>query len=152
MSAGERAAFDNRVRLHVYRHFVEKGRPPAAAETAQALSSSAAKVRAAYRRLAEGRVLVLHEGSDDILMAEPFSVVPTSFHVQVGKRFWWGNCIWDALGIPAMLKQDARVVTACGCCNSAMSMKIENSALAEAPGVIHFVVPARDWWKDVVFT
>lgn len=83
-------------------------------------------------------------------MAEPFSAVPTAFHVEVGAHAWWGNCIWDALGIAALLHQDARIVTACGCCNDAMSVAIRNGKLAEAAGVVHFAIPARDWWKNVV--
>jgi hypothetical protein len=37
--------------------------------------------------------------------------------VQAGKRRWWANCIWDALGIPAMLHRDVRIDACCGCCN-----------------------------------
>jgi hypothetical protein len=37
-------------------------------------------------------------------MANPFSAVPTPFLVRSGDRSWYGNCIWDALGIPAMLQ------------------------------------------------
>ena len=84
-------------------------------------------------------------------MAEPFSAVPTAFAVEVGTQKWWGNCIWDALGIPAMLKQDARVVTACGCCNEAMTLEVRDGQLLKAPGVVHLAIPPREWWNDVVF-
>ena len=84
-------------------------------------------------------------------MAEPFSAVPTGFEVNAGNRSWWGNCIWDALGIPAMLKVDARIYTACGCCNDAMALTVKNGRLLDKSGSIHFAVPARRWWEDVVF-
>jgi len=93
--------FDKHVRLHIYNHFVQKGIAPTMVETAEALSRSLLEVQVAYQRLADGRALVL-QGSDEILMAGPFSAVPTSFQVEVGNRSWWGNCIWDALGIPAI--------------------------------------------------
>jgi hypothetical protein len=83
--------------------------------------------------------------------AEPFSAVPTAFYVEVGKHAWWGNCIWDALGIPAMLKEDARVITACGCCNDAMTVEVRNGELLHPSGLVHFALPPKDWWKDVVF-
>jgi len=46
-------------------------------------------------------------------MAEPFSAVPTSFLVRSGTRQWWGNCIWDALAILALVGTDGSVFTAC---------------------------------------
>lgn len=142
--------FDKRVRFQVYAQCVTTGQIPMAQEVAQTLSCSLADVRAAYQRLAEGKALVLQK-SREVLMAEPFSAVPTTFAVEVGERMWWGNCIWDALGIPVMLKQDARVVTACGCCNEAMALEIQAGKLLKAPGVVHFALPPREWWNDVIF-
>lgn len=141
--------FDKRVRHYIYDHFVKMGQAPTRVQCAQALSCPVADVEAAYRRLAEGRALVL-QSSGEILMAEPFSAVPTAFYVTIGEHAWWGNCIWDALGIPAMLKEDARVITACGCCSDAMTVEIRNGELVEAPGLVHFAIPPRDWWKNVV--
>ena len=142
--------FEKRVRLYIYNHFVEKGKAPTMVETAEALSSSLLHVQGAYQRLADGRALVL-QGNSEILMAEPFSAVPTSFQVEVGNRSWWGNCIWDALGIPAMLHGDARVITACGCCNDSMALEVKDGSLMAASGIVHFAIPPQDWWKNVVF-
>ena len=141
---------DQRIRRYIYDHFVKTGQAPTIVQCAQALSSTISQVQGAYRRLAEGRALVL-QGNGEILMAEPFSAVPTAFSVEVGTHAWWGNCIWDALGIPAMLKEDARIVTACGCCNEAMTVTIQNGSLVDPVGAVHFGIPPQDWWKDVVF-
>jgi len=97
-------------------------------------------------------VLVLHEISGELLMVAPFSCVPTPFEVEAGKGSWWGNCIWDALGILAMLKQDGRVVTSCGCCGDPLTVTVRDGMLAAAAGVVHFALPAKDWWKDIVLT
>jgi hypothetical protein len=142
--------FEKRVRSYIYDHFVKTGQAPGVAQCAQALSSSTSEVASALRRLAEGRALVLQENGE-ILMAEPFSAVPTPFYVEVGTHAWWGSCIWDALGIPAMLNEDARVVTACGCCNTAMAVDIRNGELAQAAWLVHFAIPPKDWWQDIVF-
>ncbi len=142
--------FEKQVRHYIYNYFVKTGQAPTVAQSAQALSCTVADVEKAYRRLAEGRALVLQENGE-ILMAEPFSAVPTAFYVEVGKHVWWGNCIWDALGIPAMLKEDARIITACGCCNTSMTVEIHNGELVNATGLVHFAIPPKDWWKDVVF-
>ena len=78
--------------------------------------------------------------------------MPTSFPVQVGKRHWWANCIWDALGIPAMLHRDARIDASCGCCNHQMVLHVINGRLSGPKGIIHIAVPARHWYDDIVFT
>src|SRR5215471_12371116 len=128
--------FDKQVRRYIYEHFVRHRQAPTMLQCAQALASDVSHIQAAFRRLAEGKALVL-QNNGEILMAEPFSAVPTAFYVEVGTDAWWGNCMWDALGIPAMLKQDARIVTACGCCNDAMTVEIRNSELCNASEVVH---------------
>lgn len=85
-------------------------------------------------------------------MAEPFSAIPTSFVVESGSRSWWGNCIWDALGIPAALGRDAKIVTSCADCGESMTLTVEEGRLSGSDGVVHYLVPARQWWPDVVFT
>lgn len=145
------AAQDSKVRLYIYRRFIETGRAPKIAGTAAAFSATEAEARSAYQRLAEAHALVL-QASGEILRAAPFWAVPTRFWVAHGKRFWWGSCIWDALGIPAMLKQNARILTGCGCCDAAMELEVRGGAVTLAEGVIHFAVPARRWYDNVAFT
>jgi hypothetical protein len=142
--------FDKHVRSQVYAYFLKTGQAPTTGKIAKALSCPLLEVRAAYQRLAAGRALVLQEDGE-VLMAEPFSAVPTVFSVEVGKHSWWGNCIWDALGIPAMLKENARIVTSCGCCGESMVLEVKEGLLLDAPGIVHFAIPPRDWWNDVVF-
>ena len=142
--------FDKQVRYYIYDYFVKTGQAPSLQDCSQAFSCSLEETQAAFQHLAEQRALVL-QSTGEILMAEPFSAVPTAFSVEVGSHVWWGNCIWDALGILAMLHTDGRVVTACGCCNDAMQVKIHHDQLVNLSGCIHFAIPPKDWWKDVVF-
>ena len=143
---------DVRVRSHVYGVTMQRGYPPTIAEISAALSLAQADVRATFERLAAGRALVLQPGSGEILMAEPFSAVPTPFVVEVGGFSCYGNCIWDALGVAVMLKQEARIKTACGDCGMALQLTVAGGLVAGDAGVAHFAVPARHWWNDVVFT
>lgn len=143
--------FDARLRGHIYRHFVRKGRAPKIAEMAAALAVSRPKIKNSLERLARDHAIVLQENGE-LWRAAPFSAVSTAFSVQIGKRRWWANCIWDALGIPAMLHEDGRIDAACGCCNLEMIVRISRGKLATKDGTIHFAVPARNWYDDVVFT
>ena len=147
----EEAALDHEVRRCVYDRVMSEGLPPTIAETASALSTTPDNVEASFRRLADGHILVLQSGTGEILMANPFSAVPTPFLVRAGNRFWYGNCIWDAMGIPAMLKQDATIEASCGCCGTAMHLAVAGGSLEEASGIAHFAIPAAHWWDDIVF-
>ena len=151
----EQSSFDKVFRHHlcypVYDYVMREGLPPAIAETSSALARSPDEVGDSFQRLANGHILVLQKGSGEILMANPFSAVPTPFLVKAGGRSYYGNCIWDAMGIPAMLKQDATIEASCGCCSTAMSLKVTNGSLEEARGLAHFAIPAAHWWDDIVF-
>jgi hypothetical protein len=142
---------DRSLRLFVYRHLLNRERCPTIAEMARGLRTSAAKVRDSLTRLSEGHAFMTQENGE-LWRAAPFSCVPTSFPVKVGKKSWFGNCIWDALGIPACLNKDAKIGAACGCCNLDMPVEIRGGKLSAGEGIIHIAVPARHWYRDVVFT
>jgi len=143
--------FDARVRRFTYRHMLRHEKSPAVREIAAALRCPAAKVRTALARLSESHAFMQQENGE-LWRVAPFSCIPTAFPVTVGKRTWFANCIWDALGIPAMLGKDAEIKAACGCCNYDMPLEVHSGKLSSSRGVIHIAVPAREWYKDVVFT
>ena len=143
---------DKEVRRLVYDTVMRTGRVPSSGEIASFTATSPESVLESFKRLEAAHMLLLQRGSGEILMAPPFSAVPTAFHVESGGVSYWGNCIWDALGVPAMLHRDARIVTACGDCGEAMEMRVEGGSLAPAEGVIHFAIPARHWWDNLVYT
>ncbi|HEX5938217.1 MAG TPA: organomercurial lyase [Actinomycetota bacterium] len=144
------SAFDRQVRLSIYRAIVEDGRPPTAPELAGTLDVPAAGVEDAFRRLADGRAIVLAPGTPYVWMANPFSAIPTPFEVRVGDRGYFGNCIWDALGIPACLHEDAQIRTFCPDCSEPISLEVRGDMLAAPAGAtIHFAVPAAHWWEDI---
>ena len=142
---------DGEVRRFVYQATIASGTVPLSAAVADALGAGADQVRASFERLAEAHVLVLQRDTREILMAMPFSAVPTPFVATVGATKYFANCAWDALGIPAMLGRDARIVTTCGCCTNAMTLDVAAGGL-RGEGVVHFAVPARRFWDNIVFT
>jgi Alkylmercury lyase len=153
MSCNEklREEFDRRLRLFVYRYLLRQQRSPTVAEMAKGVGGSIPRVRAGLARLSESHAFMPQENGE-LWRAAPFSCVSTAFPVKVGKRSWFANCIWDALGIPAMLEKDARIGASCGCCNFEMPLEVKAGKLRSGRGLIHIAVPARAWYKDVVFT
>lgn len=146
------AELDRDVRLHVYRFFVEHGAPPDVARVAQELGLAVEEAEASFRRLEEAHVLVLAPGTANIWMVNPLSAFPTPFWVETAKGSWWANCIWDAFGIVAMLREDGAVSTSCADCGEPMEFQIEGGGLAPVEGVAHFAVPARRWWENIGYT
>lgn len=132
---------ETRIRARIYDELLRTGLTPSAAEVGDP---------AALRRLAEGRVIVLDDAGE-IVMAPPFSAVPTPFPVSTPDLRAFGNCIWDALGIAAMAKSDARIETSCGDCGAGMQVTVEGDSV-RGEGIMHFAIPARRWWEDIVFT
>lgn len=143
--------FDGRVRQLVYEITLDRGYPSSQEDVGIRLAVPVQEVRAAYTRLAAAHMLVLQPDTGEILMANPFSAVPTPFLVHTDRFDCYGNCIWDALGIAAMLRQDVRITTSCGDCGYSIELSIRGGALAKSEGVVHFALPARRWWEDIVF-
>ena len=144
-------AFDADIRLHVYTRLLEDGRAPTVAGTADAFGRSTEEVEAAYRRLAEGRAIVLHPGTVDVWMAPPLSAVRTPFLIEAQGRERFGNCVWDGLGVLAMVRADGVVRTSCADCDEPLDLVVRDGRLEPSDSVIHFAVPAARWWEDIGF-
>ncbi len=149
-------SFDARVRLGIYRFILRTGHVPVAAGLAVQLRKPEAEVLAAFRRLSSAHAIVLEPNGERILRAAPFWGSPTGFSVDVGRRSYWASCVWDALGVPALLRRDALIRASCGCCSETMEVRVRGGNLraggSRGRGVIHFAVPARHWYRDIVFT
>lgn len=135
---------DDETRFLIYDITMREGAPPTQARLgADAVES--------MKRLAAARMLVLQPETDEILMAGPFSAVPTPFRVTLDAFSCYGNCIWDALGIAAMLRKDASIETSCGDCGAATCIGVRDGKVS-GDGFMHFALPPRMWWQDIVFT
>jgi hypothetical protein len=147
--------FDNEVRLAIYDFFEAAGRPPVAVDIARRLDARPPEVEAAYRRLADAHVLVLAPVTPYIWMANPFSALPTPFQVTASGREWWGNCIWDAMGIVAMLGGNGDVNASCADCGDHITLATRDGELIPQEideSIVHFSIPAANWWDEIGFT
>jgi hypothetical protein len=143
---------DVELRNLTYGLFVELGRAPTADEVAEAGGTTAADAVAAWRRLHDQHALVLNLATDELRMANPFSAVPTAYRVRARDRWWYGNCAWDAFGICAALHVDGRIETSCSDCGEPIAVEVRDQRPDDATFLFHCLVPARNWWDDIVFT
>ncbi len=148
----EASSFDADVRRQIYSVTLGRGLPPTIGELAHATRSPAQTVRESLDRLAAARVLILQPVSREILMAPPFSAVPTPFVARTAAHSSYANCAWDALGVSVMLHRAATIESACACCGEAITVATRMGSSPEGEAVVHFAVPARRWWDDIVYT
>ena len=135
---------DVELRNRIYAWFVERGEAPSPDEVGADV--------AAFQRLHDEHALVLEPRGTEIRMLNPFSVVPTAYRVEAGGRSWYGNCVWDAFGIPAALGVDGHVSTNCPYCGTPLEVDVVERRPRPNDLVAHILVPARHWWDDIVFT
>jgi hypothetical protein len=151
--------FDVEVRLAIQHAFLNGGPTPTVRSIAADVDAEQSLVAVAFDRLAAARMIVLVPGTHEILMSAPFAGRRTPFLVTVGERTYHANCIWDAVGVSAMLAgagrpSDADVQTSCADCGASLSIAVRDGRVStDADGVIaHFAVPAARWWADIGFT
>lgn len=141
------------MRVEIYRSFIEDGRAPMSQELAKALSLEPSEVSRALKELHDNDVIELMPETELIWLAHPFSALDSPFVAAAGAHAWDAICIWDALGILALMETDGSVVTRCPDCAEGLHIEIEDGGISAPEGaVVHFGVPASQWYEDVGFT
>jgi len=145
-------ARDIDLRNATYALFVERGRAPVPEEVARRSGLEAHEVEAGWRRLHDAHALVLHPGTAELRMANPFSAVPTAYRVRAGGRWWYANCAWDAFGVCAALGVDGRIEGSCPDCGEPLEVEVRDEQPDAVDLCFHCLVPAARWWEDITFT
>ena len=144
-------AFVWRLRGHLYRRIRDRGTVPVREELRAQLGAGDTEVDGALRFLADAHVLALDE-SGEVLMAHPFSAVPTPYRVETVAGSYWANCAWDAIAIPILLDTDGRTPTICPGSGERFELTVTGGHLRPADAVVRFAVPVRNFWDDIGFT
>ena len=143
---------DIELRDATYQLFVEHGRAPSAEAVAVATGATVEEVQRGWRRLHDAHALVLSGAGTELRMANPFSAVPTAHRVEAGGRSWYANCAWDAFGVCAALQADGRIETSCPDCGEPLGIDVRGERPDDESRLFHCLVPAQQWWEDIVFT
>jgi hypothetical protein len=138
---------DLELRRRTYAFLIDHGRAPRAVEL-----GDPEEVVSGWSRLDAEHAVVLNPATDELRMLNPFSAVPSAYRVQAGGRWWYGNCAWDAFGICAALHTDGRIETSCPDCGEPLAVDVQDGRPDDASLLFHCLVPAAQWWDDIVFT
>jgi len=125
---------------------------PSLANLAASLNRSNGEIETSLKNLHAAKALVLMPESGEILMANPWSAVPTTYTVEAGGKRWWANCVWDALAIPAAMGVRGKVMSSCACCGEGMTAEVEDRQLLSGEGIVHIALPAKKWWENIFFS
>lgn len=143
----------NDVRVEVYRSFMEDGRAPQTKEISVRLQLSVEEAAKALRELSDQDVIAFLPGTEDLWLAHPFCATRAPFNVSVENRRWDAICVWDALGILALVQADGEISTFCPDCGKPLHLRVSGGAVeAPARALVHYGVPARRWYEDVGYT
>ena len=140
------------IRAFVYQQFAETTVPPRVENVASHFSLTHEEAASAYEALHQRHALYLKPGTHEILMANPFSGAATPFHVRANGRTYFANCAWDSLGIPAALHKDAEIDAACAQTGEPVHLRVMNQQVQSSQVLVHFLVPFREWYDDLVST
>ena len=141
------------VRTFVYERFATTARAPSIGDIAQNFDLTLEQAGQRLRALHDQHALFLEPGALAIRMANPFSAVPTAFEVEVNHKTYQANCAWDSFGVVAALGAgEANIRSVCAHSGAALSVSVRQGQAVSAGEVIHFLVPFRQWYRDIIFT
>ncbi len=123
---------------------------PSAAELSLRLEVPEPGILQALEGLAAEHCLVLQPGTHSIWMAHPFSGIATDFAVSSGGRTWFANCVWDGLAILALFG-DGSLDTHSPASGAPLRFEVRDRSIT-GEGLVHFLVPAAEFWADIGYT
>jgi hypothetical protein len=124
---------ESALRKAILTAFAEKGNAPSVHAVAHTLARPVEDVLEGFRKLAAYDLIVWREDEARILSAYPFSGVPTAHQVLIdGHNRLYAMCAIDALGVPFMLGQGARIRSTCFFCQQPVTVEVHGGSLQEA--------------------
>lgn len=142
----------SQLHYHILTFIIEYGFAPDIETLAEMLNIKKKLVIDALYTLQEEHGVILHPNRPEIWVIHPFSLAPANFVVAAGEKKWWSNCAWCSLGVGALLKQDVTITTTLGAQDDRVEIHIKNGKVIETNLLVHFPVPMRNAWENVIYT
>jgi hypothetical protein len=140
--------FDRQVRAQIYKLLAGGAATVDAAVIANSRGWDTPEVEVSLIRLAAAHVIALVDQTTRVWMAHPFSGVETAYQAVIGDRSWYANCAWDALAILALLGDGEARASDPG---EELVWRVEDGGVTPS-GIVHLLVPAKNFWEDIGFT
>ena len=118
----------------------------------EAIGATTEQIMDGYRRLHGKRMLVPADDFASIRMAPPFSGIPTQHQVTVNGKQYFANCAWDTFGVVSALGGTGDVLSRCDQTLEPLLLHLTPDGPPSSRWLFHCVVPAADWWNNIVVT
>jgi len=140
------------LRRFVYDEILSRGQPPTAKRIGDhfGIGPSDAKRRLAALKI--GKTVLAHPETGEIWMAGPFAASATPYRVVGAHQMWWANCAWDMLGVAVIANEPVRIDASCTDCKCPVTLVASPERGVESRWVVHFLLPARQWYDDIGYT
>jgi len=133
---------DGRVQTSILRHAL-RARPATVEALAAATGFTQDDVKAALAALHDAGAIYLRDGA--VVAAYPFSLVAAPHRVTIGGVTAYANCAIDALAVPPMADEPARVSSSCGYCRMPVAVTMRGGRiLGSEPAAIAVFYPDKD--------
>lgn len=144
---------DWQLRSTIYSHWLDKGVPPNIEDLALIIDTTPQAIQASLERLNSAHQLFLDPQTRHLRMANPLSAIPTDYRVKVGQHWLYANCAWDTLGIAAMVGQDVTIEATLPLSKEAVTYQVQSDKLiADDNLIVHFSLPIKQWYDDLIHT
>lgn len=144
------------VRKFIYDHFKSFSIPPTLEKIMSKFKKERNEILNALKTLHNDHLIVLDEKINKIMIAHPFSGIPTAFTVKSSQDInYFATCAWDAIALHFTLEQDIEIESFCHDCNDEIRLILSNHQfVSKIPEntIIHFQEPASIWWEDIINT
>lgn len=142
------------VRQFVYEFLRETSSPPVLEQVMRRFALTRAEARAAFDEIQHHKQIVLLPGTERILMAHPFSAIPTPYRVTAEDgRTYFANCSWDSIAIHVALGIDVRIDSFCHQGGETIVIELAHETVKSVQPegtMVYLALPAARWWQDII--
>lgn len=110
---------------HIIKSLLINCRIPLAEELSSELEILLPEVLRRIKSLKNKGYIYIDPDSESIKAVYPLSVVSKQHRVIVGKHSVFANCAIDALGVPFVLRRNARILSTCAKCESKIEIEVK---------------------------
>jgi len=143
------------LRKYVFDRFLETACAPLVEEIMQRFQTGRDEAVRQLHELEASHHILLLPGTSRILMANPFSNLPTPFRVTSGSKQYFANCAWDAIAFHVMLDRDVRILSFCHHCGAPIALSLSQGKHSSGTGndvLVFLGTPVSKWYDNLVAT
>jgi Alkylmercury lyase len=143
------------VRKFIFDSFLETGRAPLVEEIMPRFNVGREEAVKLLLELQASHHILLLPGTHRILMANPFSNLPTPFRVSSGGMSFYANCAWDAIALHVLLERDVRIASFCHHCAATILLNLSDGKRVAGERndlLVYLGTPVSKWYDNLLVT